>query len=306
MITVEMGISYGGWSNCCRVANEEIDLVVTGDVGPRVIRLGFLDQPNEFCEVEETLGLTGGDSWRLYGGHRLWHAPEEAPRTYYPDNSPVQLQPLADGVVVTQEVESTTGIQKEMEIRLAAEQARVIVTHRLRNRGAWPVPLAPWALTVMAAGGVGILSLPAGGSHEENLQPDNALTLWAYTDLADPRWGFGTDYILLRQDPQLTTPQKIGAHRYGGWLGYARRGHLFGKTGHHAPGAGYPDRGSMVELFTNGFMLELETLGPLRPIAPDSTVEHVEEWFLLDNVAVPDSPAAVAEQIAPRVAELLT
>ena len=32
--------SYGGWPNCYRLSNGLIDLVVTADVGPRIIRLG--------------------------------------------------------------------------------------------------------------------------------------------------------------------------------------------------------------------------------------------------------------------------
>ena len=233
MIEIESGIEYGGWPNCSRLANEKIDLIVTTDIGPRIMRMGFLGGPNEFCEVDETLGLVGGESWRLYGGHRLWHAPEEPTRTYYPDNVAVKHQATGNGLIVTQPVELSTGIQKEMEIILDPTRARVTVTHRLYNRGAWPVPLAPWALTVMAAGGVAILPLPAGGSHEENLQPQNALVLWAYTDLSDPRWQLGSDFVLLRQDPERTTPLKIGAQEYGGWLGYARQGHLFVKKSSH-------------------------------------------------------------------------
>ena len=33
--------------------------------------LGFL-----FKEYDEQMGKTGGDEWRIYGGHRLWIAPE--------------------------------------------------------------------------------------------------------------------------------------------------------------------------------------------------------------------------------------
>ena len=40
------------------------ELIVTGEVGPRIIRYGFIDQDNEFCEYEEWLGLTGGDELR--------------------------------------------------------------------------------------------------------------------------------------------------------------------------------------------------------------------------------------------------
>ena len=82
-------VSYGGWDNCVQIANDIVDLIITVDVGPRIIRYGFADQENELCEIESSMGLTGGNEWRLYGGHRLWHSPEAKPRTYEPDNSPV-------------------------------------------------------------------------------------------------------------------------------------------------------------------------------------------------------------------------
>jgi hypothetical protein len=301
MISLETGFSYGGWPNCCRLSNDRVDLVITTDVGPRIIRFGFRDRRNEFCEVAETLGQTGGDAWRLYGGHRLWHAPEEAPRTYFPDNRPVAFSSIPNGVALHANVEETTGIQKEMRVTLDPGAARVTVVHRLINRGLWPVTLAPWALSVMAAGGVGILPLPAGGSHEENLQPGNALVLWPYTDLSDARWRWGRHYVLLHQDQHAATPQKLGAQVTAGWLAYARDNHLFVKRSGHVPGAIYPDRGAAVELFTNALMLELETLGPLQRLDPGGAVEHTEEWFLLDDVPVPTSLADVAAYIRPAI-----
>src|SRR5512139_2901919 len=107
-------VSYGGWKKTLRLANKEIELIVTAEVGPRIIRLGFTGGPNEFAEYPAQVGQTGGDQWRIYGGHRLWHAPEAIPRTYYPDNSPVQWQSEGEGVRVTTPAEPTTGIAKAM------------------------------------------------------------------------------------------------------------------------------------------------------------------------------------------------
>ena len=84
--------SYGGWDNCLEISNEQVKLLITLDVGPRVIFYGFIDGQNMFKNFDEQMGLTGGDEWRIYGGHRLWHAPEVAPRTYSPDNEPVNYE----------------------------------------------------------------------------------------------------------------------------------------------------------------------------------------------------------------------
>jgi hypothetical protein len=77
---------------------------------------GFTGQDNQFYENPVEMGKTGGDVWRLYGGHRLWHAPEIPNRTYFPDNQAVTVETLNDGVLLTAPVEKSTGIQKSIEI----------------------------------------------------------------------------------------------------------------------------------------------------------------------------------------------
>jgi hypothetical protein len=294
-------INYRGWPNCCRLSNKLVELIVTADVGPRIIRFGFLGDVNMFKEYEEMMGLTGGDEWRIYGGHRLWHAPEAQPRSYFPDNGPIQIEEGPDCVRVIQPTETTTGIQKELDIYLSPDAAHARIVHRLRNHNLWPVELAPWALTVMAQGGKVIVPLPPRGSHPENLLPANTLTLWAYTDMSDPRWTWGRKYIMLRQDPTATAPQKIGAMVPDGWVAYANYGQLFVKKFTYQPGARYPDFGCSVETFTNADMLEVETLGPLVTLQPGAAVEHVEEWYLHKGVAMPQNDADVDRWVLPKV-----
>ena len=164
-------IQYGGWKNCVRLSNGRIELVATTDVGPRVIRLGFVGGQNLFKECTDQLGQTGGDTWHAYGGHRLWHAPEAQPRTYQPDNAPVAHRWDGKTLQLTQAVETATGIQKEMEITLAGDANRVTVLHRLTNQGQWAVELAPWALTVMNGGGRAIFPQEPPRPHAEQLLP---------------------------------------------------------------------------------------------------------------------------------------
>ena len=56
---------YKGWPNCYRVSNGEIELVVTADVGPRVIRFGFVGGQNVFKEFAEQLGKSGEAQFQL-------------------------------------------------------------------------------------------------------------------------------------------------------------------------------------------------------------------------------------------------
>ena len=148
---------------------------------------------------------------------------------------------------------------------------------------------------------MGILPLPPRGSHEENLLPSNTLTLWSYTDMSDPRWTWGREYILLNQDPDAATPQKVGADVKDGWCAYVRDEYCMIKLFERIEGATYPDSGCTVEMFTNDFMLELETLGPLEPLSPGAHVRHTEDWFIFRDVATPTNDAEVAKYIGPLV-----
>ncbi len=277
-------IQYGGWDNCYRLANDQVDLVVTGDVGPRVIRFGFIGQPNMFKEFPDQLGKTVGDQWMPFGGHRLWHAPESQPRTYYPDFDAVLIQNIENGLIATQKPEPTTGIQKQIEIRLSPDKPEVTLKQRLYNHNLWAVDCATWSVTVMAPGGVAILPLPPRGPHPDFLLPTSSLSIWPYTNLSDPRWMLGEKFILLRQDATSSKPQKLGLYTIAGWGAYANQGYLFKKqVPIHFQGL-YPDLGANFEVFTNSKMLELETLGPIETIQPKGHIELQEHWTLYNDI----------------------
>jgi hypothetical protein len=223
-------------------------------------------------------------------------------RTYCPDNAPVALERQADGVRITQPIEPRTGIQKEMTISLSPADARVQVVHRLWNRNLWAVDLAAWALTVMAPGGTAVIPLPPRMPYPEGLLPTGQLVLWPYTDPADPRWRWGRRYILLHQDATRPSPQKLGASVPDGWIAHVRNERLFVKTFRYVVGGQYPDLGSAVETFTDGRMLELETLSPIARVEPGGVIEHVENWHLWRDIPTPRSDDNVDRDILPRLA----
>jgi hypothetical protein len=293
-------VSYGGWPNCYRLSNGESELIVTTDVGPRVMRYGFIGGQNLFYEKADELGKSAEPWWAMRGGHRLWASPEVKPDTYALDNGPVQVTLGDDGrVSLLQPVEPETGLQKE--IAVAYEGAGVAVTHRITNKGARARQLAPWALSQMAKGGTAMVALPARGGHSEQLLPTNPLVMWAYTNFADKRWVFTKQYILLRQDPADHSPQKTGLFNVNTRAAYLLGTDLFIKRCQADPNAVYPDFHCSFEIFTNGDFLELETLGPLVDLKPDATVEHTERWSLHKDVRL----AALSEAEIERVVEPL-
>lgn len=298
-VTIEK-VAYGGWPNCYRIANGEVDLVVTSDIGPRIMRYGFVGGQNLFKEYEDTLGKSGEPEWVLRGGHRIWAAPEEHPRTYAPDNGPVQINVEDNVLEAVQPVEASTGLEKRIIVELDADSSRVKVTHWLRNTLLWPIELAPWALTMMAQNGVGISGFPPRGTHPDILPPTHPLVMWAFSDLTDPRWTFTKKYLVLRQDPTNTEPTKLGHFNEHTWAAYLLGSDLFLKQTHNDPRLDYPDRGCSFETFTRNDMLELETLGPLQLVEPGGFAEHVEYWSLHRNVTIDEfSDTNLDETILP-------
>ena len=109
------------------------------------------------------------------------------------------------------------------------------------------------------------------------------MVLWPFTELSDSRWHWGRDFITLRQDAHRG-PTKLGLAHQEGWVGYWLNGTLFVKSFSYDQGQEYTDSGSNFETFTNEDMLEVETLGPVRALAPGESAEHVEVWRLYTGV----------------------
>ena len=95
-------IEYKDYGKCLCMTNGVIDVVVTTDFGPRIIRYGFIDGTNimndnrdlfsSTCDEKYEKYFGNGKYFNIYGGHRLWTSPEYYPEMYYPDNTPVAYE----------------------------------------------------------------------------------------------------------------------------------------------------------------------------------------------------------------------
>lgn len=303
-------IEYRGWKNNLLLTNGDVELVVTLDVGPRVIAYRLPGGFNVMKNYDSMMGGTGEAEWQIRGGHRFWLAPEDLTRTYFPDNRPVSWEALgAHGARFTPPPETEYGIQKVMELRLGARGTRVDVTLRVTNIGGAPTELAPWGPTVMAPGGVEILPLPAKKNHPghpsnakspADYGPNQELVLWPYFDFADTRWTFGKRFAFLRQDVNKG-PTKIGLAHREGWVAYLNSGVLFVKRFDYREGAVYPDRGTRYQTFSNEDMLEMETVGELVTLAPGASAELTESWDLHGGVPPVSTEADVERVVLPLI-----
>ncbi len=299
-VTVK-SVTYGQWGNAVEISNGSVELVASLDFGPRILRFGFVGGENVFFEDTDRRIEEKGDSfkkygenaaWRIYGGHRLWTSPETSPRTYYPDNDPVKWEKVEGGVILRPDEERWTQTQKEIEIRLAADKNEVTVLHRITNTGAWPVQFAPWALSVMAAGGKVVVP---HATRETGYLPNKIISLWPYSKMNDKRVYWGEKFIVLHQGPG-ETPFKFGSNDEAGWAAYHNNGTLFIKYYNPVLDGNYPDYGVSFESYTCDHFIEVETLGELRTVQPQETVTHREVWNLFQGVELPERDEAAIER----------
>lgn len=303
-------VEYRGWKNNVRISNASAELIVTLDVGPRVISYKTPSGPNVMKNYDEMMGGTGEAEWQIRGGHRFWLAPEDLTRTYFPDNRPVAHTVLAPNHVrFTPPPEEPYGVQKVMEIRLCQSSSKVYVKLRVTNIGQQPTSLAPWGPTVMAPGGVEIIPLPAKANHPGHPSrarhpgdygPNQSYVIWPYFDFSDDRWTFGSKYIFLRQNAKKG-PTKIGLVHPVPWVGYLNGGSLFVKRFSRLEWAPYPDMGTVYQTFSNEDMLEMETVGALCTLAPGQSAELDEVWQLFPDVPAIQTEADVDRVILPLV-----
>lgn len=296
--------AYRDWPNCAYVQHGDLELIVTLDVGPRVISCRLNGGANLFKEFAEELGCMRADKYMLFGGHRLWHAPEEQPRSYSPDFDPVSNDWRDSVLRLVQKTEPTTGVQKAIDLHFE-EGGRVRLQHRLTNTNLWSVELAAWSATLLAPGTRAIVPQEDFRPHPEHLYPARTLTLWHYTRMGDPRVRWGDRFIELREDSNVDYKIKFGLLNKQRWAASWNHGVLFIKTFGFRDGLRYADLGCNFEAFTMPGFLELESLGPLQVLEPKATLSHEEIWHCWPCPVLPEDEEALQAALQPYLAQLV-
>lgn len=282
-----------------RLASDHLWVEVLATAGPRIVRVGLAGS------MANLLAETPGDGWdtphgryELFGGHRLWFAPEDPDRVAIPDGHGLRIEPEADGIRLTGLAEEPTGLVRSMTLRLDPSRASLEVCHGLRNVGDRPIELAPWSITQLPLGGAVLLPQRAA-TVGHGVHPNRMLVFWPYTSWEDPR--FRPRDGLLTLDALAGPDLKLGYFNDAGWVGYVRDGTALVRRFEPLPGRPHPDLGCNVEVYIGGRYLELELLGPLRVLSPGLTVTLMEHW----EVCRADLPAdgtdarAIADRIDP-------
>ena len=281
MVTINKE-SFKSYGECISFQTKDIKLLVTIDLGPRIIFYGKAGKNIMFEDLNDTTNkggeffdknLKGEGIWHLYGGHRLWKSPEYMD-TYYPDNKKVEVNILADNrAVFTANVETTTKLQKSLDITMN-EDGSIVLKQYILNKGSDNIEISAWGLTVLDNGAKAEIPL---STKDTVFLPNRNIVYWPYTDINDDRIKVFNDKIVVEQKNKVQ-PIKIGLYTEDEIKtqikGMEFSIHLDKKSGT------YPDFYCNCECYTNNYIFEIETLSPLKLLAPGDKIEHIEYWSL--------------------------
>ncbi len=297
---------FHGWPNTYRLSNGIVEARIVTDIGPRIMDFRPVGDANLLYVRQSEAGKRDESEWTFRGGWRLWIAPERKETTYALDNSPCQAEVVDDSTLrVTGPPQPAAGIQKQIEVMLPADQARLRVKSRIKNISDRPLTYAAWSLPVLRPGGRAFVPLDVGPLTA--FDATRRLILWSYTEFADPRYRFGDRLIQIDHSKVKPAPaarsgrrddeSKIGVDTAQGWEAYLLDGTLFLKRFPHDPKGQYPDGGATIEVYSSHEFLELEHLGPLTRFAPGEEIVFSEDWWVFTGVQVPATEGEALETL---------
>lgn len=253
--------------------NDTLRLDYLTSVGPRVIGLYAKQAGVELLvQTPDIHWPTPHGEYYLYGGHRLWKAPEDA--FYNCPEDHVTVVEEENKVILRSGVDAS-GLQKEILFCLV--ENRVLLTHQITWHGNEQIELAPWTITQLPLGGVAILPQ---SSIQEGSAPTRNVAVWPYASITDPRLELHDDLILVHGCADRKA-FKAGNYNPFGWAAYMLNKVLFIKRFPVSDFRMLPDMGSNVETYVWDAYLELETLGKLTVLKPGETVTFEETWEVI-------------------------
>jgi hypothetical protein len=277
-----------------RVSNQFISIEYLTQGGPHIPRVSLTGtNENLFAEtpgfdLETTYGI-----YHFRGGHRFCHAPEYVPRTYIPDNDGLSLEMMPDGVDLIGHIESGSGVQKRISLRLSADKPEVTVKHSLFNHNRWPIETAPWGISMMPLGGTAFLPTQAP---DDPHAPNRFISIFSYSKWTDPRLTILDDFLVI--DGKASKPAlKIGYFNHCGWMAYLNKNVLFIKQFIPYSGHPHPDKNVNTEMYIEDKCMELESLAPLVTLQPGESVEHIETWLVIEDFSAKASLEETAKLI---------
>jgi hypothetical protein len=249
-------------------------------------------------------------SWVNWGGDKTWPAPQGWSG---PGEWPGPPDPVLDGgpynaswsfddshasVEMLSRDDQRTGLRVGRRVEVAPGRSGYRLTSTFTNSGDREIRWAVWH----------VVQLP-GSRAEANAMPDPGTGIWIGTEPTPDHKarGNGVEHLIAGTSdlsvvqshsrvawvPPQQVVGKVGFPSASGWVAHVENGRVSALRFTPEPGAGYPDRGSRVEVWLEyplseplahlgglrptHWVAECEVLGPLLSLAPGSSTQLVTE-----------------------------
>lgn len=270
-------LEYKNFGKCVQFEENGMIVMVTIDVGPRIIYFG--DKQNNILkeDLERKVQVYNDaykDNWYLYGGHRLWKSPENI-CTYVADNKPVSYRLNEHGGTFISNIDPKFDYILDIDIK----KNNVYIENTIVSKSKNIENIAAWALTVMDIGGELTVNL---NKKMDDLNPQQNLVIWPYTNIYDERIKITKEKLIIQQKSGLEA-LKLGLFLNTPEAEYSLKGMKFKcKFKEENTTGKYGDFMSNMEIYTSGDILEIEGLSSMRDLKCGESVTLYEEWSLIN------------------------
>jgi len=296
--------SYKSYGKCMKMENDLAELLVTVDVGPRIIYFGAKGGVNMLFNDDEGIRVTnnpvyksifGEDAeYHFYGGHRIWLAPQKTFYTESPDNEPLKVELLENGASFESPDAKVIGFIQKLTVIMDPDAPTITVTAEVTNTSDEPKQNAVWQITQCAAGGVGfypymkIMKMPPMKPGERPKMPPmdpeklknpllpmgNLVTFMGAPD--DDRLIVDPEYITMSFSTEARRPIKFGMQNQQNFAMYANGDYILKFGYSNDPYGVYCDYGCSLESYTDRSFTEMEALGEYKVYGKGETISHTE------------------------------
>lgn len=266
-------MEYQGLACIC-VSNEKIEVIITTSVGPCILSFKENGKENVLVNTPDLILKTpSGMTCPIYGGHRLWVAPETYETTYFPDNQPLEISKSLNEVTLKQK-DYGQPFLKSMSIKL--QDKKVYLEHKITNLLPQKIACACWTITMFQPNGIAKIPMLNKLKDEAGLQPTQQINLWNYTNIGSNSIQLSKNEIQVKANLKEGN-LKIGTPESTGIITYQLENQLFTKSFDANYEATF-DKMSKAEIYCCPNYIELEAIGEKHELKPNESATFSEFW----------------------------
>lgn len=280
----QINLKYYG--KCVSINNGTVKVIVSVDVGPKIIFWGYTNGENmlyipyDILEYDEPISqkIPPDIFFKRYG-HEIMLA--------YEKNKPVVLSSgttiysiLKEGVVFSCS-NPKLGLSANLEIIIQDKSNSIMIVHSIENTNEKTQNFSICSSTFVTQDGT--LLVPQNMDDLGN-SPNRVLALWKKSNINDSRLYVANEYLRFNNtSTDKSSVLKLGINNRRAWSTYTKDGNTFLKHYLHNKKAKYLNFDSSFIIDSKKELLSLKVLSPIYNVQKNEIAKMAEYWSLFPN-----------------------